>query len=636
MRIRLRGKRKNGENYDLIVKKNLILAKEKSCKILRYAAVFAIVTATSMTLSGCDYDDIEAYYDVIDDIDTDSEDFDISKILDDKDISTDDLEDISDLLDQLGDKKTSDEGTDGSTNCDNDTDFNLDDLLGDKDKDCNNDCNRDKSCDKDKACDKDKDCNKDNDCNKDKASDQSTDCNTVTDTGDDKKKEDNKDAGDDQNKDSEKKTDCDQNTDSTEDTDSEKDTDKENDADKEKDTDSANKEDSSDTPDDSKGNVSDQNGGEPLPDDGREPMDTKYAASYRAFDDEGARRNREAIGLTDANIDELKKQQEGYYAYSRLSDGGKTLYVELLQIINKEANDIYVSTKDPDAMQLAFDYLMMDHPEIFWVNGYRYVKHFTYDGGIDKLAFTGVYTYDLNEVANRQAKMQEYIDTCLAGAPSTDDEYFVIKYIYDYLIANTEYDLRAPDNQNICSVFLNRKTVCSGYARATQYLLNKLGIKCTYVTGMADNGSESAGLHAWNLVRCNGEYYYMDTTWGDTGIPGRVNYDYLCATEKAMSVNHKLSDRIDYPDCSSTKDSYYVREKRYMSSPDMTQVQEIFAQEYQSGSDNVTMKCESKDTYNSLYEQLIKDGGVYDYLEGDKQFSYTLYEDSNTIAIWLK
>ena len=25
---------------------------------------------------------------------------------------------------------------------------------------------------------------------------------------------------------------------------------------------------------------------------------------------------------------------------------------------------------------------MMDHPEIFWVNGYRYVKHFTNNGGI--------------------------------------------------------------------------------------------------------------------------------------------------------------------------------------------------------------------------------------------------------------
>ena len=624
MRIRLRGKRKNEENYDLIVKKNLIWTKEIGCKLLRYATVFGIVAATSMSLCGCNYDDIEEYYDILEDLDSD-EDIDISKILDDHDISKEDLQDISDILDQLDDssKDNSDEGKKDDSDDDkfSDLDLNFD---CNKDKDCNNN-----DCNDGSTCDKDRDCNKDKDCNKDEAGDQSTEC--------DKDKE--KDTGDDRKKDTDQNKDCDPNRDSTENTDSVQDTDNNDEANKE-DTDSANKEDSSDKPDDSKGNVSDQNGGEPLPDDGRPKMDAAYEASYRGFDDDYTRKNRESAGITDASIEELKKQQEGYYAYSRLSDAGKTLYVELLQIINKEANEIFVSTRDPNAMQLAFDYLMMDHPEIFWVNGYRYVKHFTNNGGIDKLAFTGVYTYDLNEVASRQAKMQEYIDTCLAGAPSTDDEYFVVKYIYDYLIANTEYDLRAPDNQNICSVFLNGKTVCSGYARATQYLLNKLGIKCTYVTGMADNGSESAGLHAWNLVRCNGDYYYMDTTWGDTGVTTfdgkpRINYDYLNATEDAMSVNHKLSDRIDYPECTSTKDSYYVREKRYMESPNLTQVEEIFAQEYGSGNDNVTLKCESKDTYNSLYEQLIKDGAVYDYLQGDKKLSYTLYEDSNTIAIWL-
>ena len=86
--------------------------KEKSCKILRYATVFTILATTSMSLSGCDYDDIEAYYDLLEDIDTDK-DIDISKILDENDISKEDLEDISDLLYQLEDSSddSSNEGT---------------------------------------------------------------------------------------------------------------------------------------------------------------------------------------------------------------------------------------------------------------------------------------------------------------------------------------------------------------------------------------------------------------------------------------------------------------------------------------------------------------------------------------------
>ena len=77
MKKRLRGKRKNGENNDLIVKKNLIWMKELSCKFLRYATVFSIVAATSFSLCGCDEADMEAYYDMLDDLDEDSGDIDL-------------------------------------------------------------------------------------------------------------------------------------------------------------------------------------------------------------------------------------------------------------------------------------------------------------------------------------------------------------------------------------------------------------------------------------------------------------------------------------------------------------------------------------------------------------------------------
>ncbi|MEE3493519.1 MAG: transglutaminase domain-containing protein [Butyrivibrio sp.] len=658
MKKRLRGKRKNGENNDLIVKKNLIWMKELSCKFLRYATVFSIVAATSFSLCGCDEADMEAYYDMLDDLDEDSGDIDLSDILDNKDVSPEDLDELNDLLDKYNESKdeTSDEGTDESTDWATDDEQNV---LGDRrEDDSNSDADSSKDADQNSGCKKkkssDKSSNKNNDCDKnkendqdassdkDKANDQCTDQSTdqSTECNKDKEKDQNNDCNKEENKESDQDTDGDKKKEDDQKSDSDKDTDAAQNTDSEKTADDAGATESTEKPEEPKKPDSEPNNNEALPDDGRQKMDQGYESSYRGFSDANAIKVREAAGLTDESIAELKKQQEGYYAYSRLSEGGKTLYVELLQIINKEADGVFVSTNNPDAIQLAFDYLMMDHPEIFWVNGYRYVKHFTYNGGIDKLAFTGVYTYDLNEVANRQAKINEYVDKCLAGAPSTEDEYYAIKYVYDYLIANTEYDLRAPDNQNICSVFIGRKTVCSGYARATQYLLNKLGIKCTYVTGYADNG-QGGGNHAWNLVRCNGAYYYMDTTWGDTGMTSadgkpRINYDYLLLTKEAMGINHNLSDRIDYPECNNTKDNYYVRENLYLDSADMGRVKEVFDKRYAEGGDNATIRCASKDIYNSLYQQLIKDGAIFGYLQGDKRFSYTLYEDTNTIAIWIK
>ncbi len=59
--------------------------------------------------------------------------------------------------------------------------------------------------------------------------------------------------------------------------------------------------------------------------------------------------------------------------------------------------------------------------------------------------------------------------------------------------------------------FLNKKTVCQGYANATQYLLTLLGIPAVVVTGTAEGDT-----HAWNLVQLDGAYYFMDTTWGNS------------------------------------------------------------------------------------------------------------------------
>ena len=95
------------------------------------------------------------------------------------------------------------------------------------------------------------------------------------------------------------------------------------------------------------------------------------------------------------------------------------------------------------------------------------------------------------------------------------DTYEKIKYIYETLIRQVEYQEDSGQNQNIRSVFLEGKTVCMGYSKAAQYLLNRMGIFCTLVTGTVNGDRPSS--HAWNLVKIGEEYYFMDVTWGNPG-----------------------------------------------------------------------------------------------------------------------
>ncbi|WP_155839525.1 transglutaminase domain-containing protein [Butyrivibrio proteoclasticus] len=377
-------------------------------------------------------------------------------------------------------------------------------------------------------------------------------------------------------------------------------------------------------------------------------FESYYQSSDSLASDEEMQKQRAAIGLTDTGIASIKEKQKGLYCYERLTESGKTLYVEILTIMQNLGKDILVSTTSDEAVELVFDYVCADHPEIFYVDGYQYTNY-TVDGVITKISFSGNYIYDKDEIARRETLINEYVNKCLEGAPNSEDDYYAIKYVYEYIIENTEYDVNAADNQNICSVFMTGKSVCNGYAKATQYLLNKLGIPCTLCVGTVNTKTSKGVRHAWNLVLCNNVYYYVDTTWGDssyqtssgesadaTKLP-KVNYDYLNVTSAEITQNHTFSDVLDVPVCTNTTDNYYVREDEYFTSAELSLVGDLFKRRYADGSDNVTIKCASKEVYDSIFEELITNRKVFDYLQGDNSVvSYTTFADTKTIIIWLK
>ena len=341
--------------------------------------------------------------------------------------------------------------------------------------------------------------------------------------------------------------------------------------------------------------------------------------------------------------DELREEQTDCYAFGKLSEDEQEVYLEILEALIHFKENVKLSSCDKELISRVFQCVLNDHPEIFYVDGYSYTEY-TLGSILKKITFTGSYRFSPEEVKEKQMQIDNYVNQCLDGMPDDADEYEKVKYVYEYLIHHTDYDAAAKDSQNICSVFLERKSVCQGYAKATQYLLNRAGVFATLVLGEVVGGEG----HAWNLVRIDGAYYYVDTTWGDASyqavggsdypiekIP-TINYDYLCVTTEQMEQTHTQDNVVEMPECTSMDANFYVREGVYFTEFDEKKIEKIFTDSYERGDTYVTLKCEGPDIYSKMQETLIGEQGVFRYLDcPDKAVSYVENEKQYSLSFWL-
>ena len=75
--------------------------------------------------------------------------------------------------------------------------------------------------------------------------------------------------------------------------------------------------------------------------------------------------------------------------------------------------------------------------------------------------------------------------------------------IYRWVSNNVKYKLGAPHNQTAYGALIDRECVCAGYADLIYVLFNRVGI---------DTHLDWNREHEWNVVKIDGQYYYLDVT----------------------------------------------------------------------------------------------------------------------------
>ncbi|MFO3715257.1 transglutaminase domain-containing protein [Anaerococcus cruorum] len=133
--------------------------------------------------------------------------------------------------------------------------------------------------------------------------------------------------------------------------------------------------------------------------------------------------------------------------------------------------------------------------------------------------------------------------------------------IHDFIVTQNQYN--RGDSNNISggfsiyhpsSIIYGNGGVCNAYATLFDKLGTKAGLSVRYATGYSKKTGEP---HIWNMVKINGNWYNIDTTWDDPTITfneGYVEnlgdfiiYDYYLKSDGEIQKSRTIDNNPDRP-----------------------------------------------------------------------------------------
>ncbi|KAA8678121.1 transglutaminase domain-containing protein [Clostridium sp. MT-14] len=179
-----------------------------------------------------------------------------------------------------------------------------------------------------------------------------------------------------------------------------------------------------------------------------------------------------------------------------------------------------------------------------------------------KMSIYFKYTDTKQNLIKKESELQNKTTEIIKKVTNPDmKDYQKELALHDYIVNNADYD-RSDDIPNdsytAYGILMNGIGVCEGYADAMDRLLTAAGIECKMVIGRA-NGGNGWVDHAWNIVKIQGKYYQLDSTWDDPVTNDGshlISHSYFNVTDNEMAQSH-VWDRTKYPRCSSTDYSFY-------------------------------------------------------------------------------
>lgn len=240
------------------------------------------------------------------------------------------------------------------------------------------------------------------------------------------------------------------------------------------------------------------------------------------------------------------------------ADEMATLQSSLKQKLGARSESFSVSLKGKATtaeVSKAFDAVLAGDDYLkFAIRSYRFAV--STDRRASTLTFTMKYWENAAQTAYVNARSKEILAKIVTKDMNAHQK---VKAIHDWVLLNVAYD-RTLVRHSAYDALKSGLTVCQGYATLTYRLLTDAGIPARIVEGTVNTGA-----HAWNLVKLDGVWYQLDTTFDDPvpDVKGRTTYGYYLVTDGQLGRDH--SWKTGYPQAvtayKNTLDSLIAKDK---------------------------------------------------------------------------
>lgn len=233
------------------------------------------------------------------------------------------------------------------------------------------------------------------------------------------------------------------------------------------------------------------------------------------------------------------------------------------------------------------------------------------------------YYYDKTTHSKMTSAAVSEADKIIAKVTPAMSDYEVLKLFHDEIITRCVYDKTAQNRNFMYGVLVDGRATCTGYAKTFQYLCNRVGIENTCVFGNA--GGEG---HMWNMVKLDGEWYEVDTTWDDTTLDeldDEIFYEFFLVDTAKMSDRQLFDYNYNKPVAYGKKYYYYNVTGTYaQSTADLkTVIKNALKNAIKENKDCAQAMCADRAIVEAVAD--LSDSGelFYIVLEVEKETGYT-------------